>query len=393
MIYNIVMEKLYSTGEFAKIAGVTIRTIRYYDKIGLLKPAKVLNNGYRQYCNNDLIILQKIVSLKQLGFSLEEIYPLIQDNDKNSFKKSIQLQISLLDQKIQKLNALKESLKSTKKLLNKKEIPWDKIIELINLSSIEDKIIEHYMNTNNLDTRISFHDTFSVNKNDWFSWIFEQIDFSTVYRLLEIGCGNGKLWENNHYNLRNREIFLSDNSAGMVEETKQRLGDDYNYLIIDCNDIPFKSNYFDNIIANHVLFYLNDLDRGLQEITRVLKSSGTFYCSTYSKLHMKEITEIVKQFDNRISLSIDFLPDHFGLENGKEILSKYFSFVELKKYDDYLLVNEAQPLIDYILSCHGNQNEYLSNRLKEFKHYITDLINKQNGIKITKDCGLFICTK
>ena len=124
----------------------------------------------------------------------------------------------------------------TKKLLNKEEIPWDKIIELINLSSIEDKIIEHYMNTNNLDTRISFHDTFSVNKNDWFSWIFEQIDFSTVYRLLEIGCGNGKLWENNHYNLRNREIFLSDNSAGMVEETKQRLGDDYNYLIIDCNE-------------------------------------------------------------------------------------------------------------------------------------------------------------
>lgn len=387
------MEKLYSTGEFAKIAGVTIRTIRYYDKIGLLKPTKVLNNGYRRYCNNDLITLQKIVSLKQLGFSLEEIYPLIQDNDKNSFKKSIQLQISLLDQKIQKLNALKESLKSTKKLLNKEEIPWDKIIELINLSSIEDKIIEHYMNTNNLDTRISFHDTFSVNKNDWFSWIFEQIDFSTVYRLLEIGCGNGKLWENNHYNLRNREIFLSDNSAGMIEETKQRLGDDYNYLIIDCNDIPFKSNYFDNIIANHVLFYLNDLNRGLQEITRVLKSDGTFYCSTYSKLHMKEITEIVKQFDNRISLSINFLPDHFGLENGKEILSKYFSFVELKKYDDYLLVNEAQPLIDYILSCHGNQNEYLSNRLKEFKHYINDLINKQNGIKITKDCGLFICTK
>ena len=109
------MEKLYSTGEFAKIAGVTIRTIRYYDKIGLLKPTKVLNNGYRRYCNNDLITLQKIVSLKQLGFSLEEIYPLIQDNDKNSFKKSIQLQISLLDQKIQKLNALKESLKSTKK--------------------------------------------------------------------------------------------------------------------------------------------------------------------------------------------------------------------------------------------------------------------------------------
>ena len=62
------------------MAGVTLRTIRYYDKIGLLKPSHILDNGYRQYCNKDLITLQKILALKELGFSLEEIYPLIIDN-------------------------------------------------------------------------------------------------------------------------------------------------------------------------------------------------------------------------------------------------------------------------------------------------------------------------
>ena len=40
---------------------------------------------------------------------------------------------------------------------------------------------------------------------------------------LEIGCGNGKLWENNTYNLRNREIFLSDISEGMLEDTRKNL--------------------------------------------------------------------------------------------------------------------------------------------------------------------------
>ena len=55
------------------MAGVTLRTIRYYDKIGLLKPSHILDNGYRQYCNKDLITLQKILALKELGFSLEEI--------------------------------------------------------------------------------------------------------------------------------------------------------------------------------------------------------------------------------------------------------------------------------------------------------------------------------
>ena len=351
------MEKLYSTGEFAKLAGVTIRTIRYYDKIGLLKPTMILENGYRRYCNQDLITLQKILCLKELGFSLEEIYPLIE------------------------------------RLISKNNIAWDKILELIKLSAIDENIVENYMNAKNLKTRIKLHDLFSTNPQGWFPWLFEQIDFSTVYRLLEIGCGNGKLWENNHYNLRNREIFLSDNSEGMIEEVKEKLGNDYNYLVIDCHNIPFKNNYFDTIIANHVLFYLKDLDLGLSQISRVLKSRGTFYCTTYSKKHMQEIDEIAKNFDKRISLSDEPLSDYFGLENGHEILSKYFNYIELRKYEDSLMITQAQPLIDYILSCHGNQNDVLVNRMNEFKKYIEDLIKKSNGIKITKDSGLFICTK
>ena len=55
------------------MAGVTLRTIRYYDKIGLLKPSHILDNGYRQYCNKDLITLQKILALKELGFSNNDI--------------------------------------------------------------------------------------------------------------------------------------------------------------------------------------------------------------------------------------------------------------------------------------------------------------------------------
>ena len=166
------MEKLYSTGEFAKLAGVTIRTIRYYDKIGLLKPTMILENGYRRYCNQDLITLQKILCLKELGFSLEEIYPLIQDNDQDSFLRSIQLQTNLIDQKIKHLNNLKDSLKATERLISKNNIAWDKIIELIKLSAIDENIVENYMNAKNLKTRIKLHDLFSTNPQGWFPWLF-----------------------------------------------------------------------------------------------------------------------------------------------------------------------------------------------------------------------------
>ena len=67
------MAHYYTTGEFARMAHVTIRTIRYYDKKGLLKPSFVNESGYRMYSDEDFLRLQKILSLKYLGFSLKEI--------------------------------------------------------------------------------------------------------------------------------------------------------------------------------------------------------------------------------------------------------------------------------------------------------------------------------
>ncbi|MGO5054879.1 MerR family transcriptional regulator [Holdemanella porci] len=376
----------YKTGQFAKLANVSERTIRYYDKIGLLKPSFVMENGYRQYSDLDLLKLQKILSLKHLGFSIEEIFPMVMDN--TNLKESFELQIDLIEDKINHLQSLKDALKRASQT---PDLSWNMILSLVQLSNEETNIIEQYKNAKNLNDRISLHEKYSTNKQGWFNWLFNQIDFSRVNRLLELGCGNGKLWQENRIDLRNREIFLSDISEGMVEEVRNKLGSDFNCIVADAEKIPFKDSYFDSIIANHVLFYLNDLNLGLKEIDRVLKSDGIFYCSTYGKNHMKEITEIVQNFDSRINLSNRSLYDIFGLENGEDILSKYFSNIQRMDYQDSLEITKSKPLIDYIMSCHGNQNEILGPRLNEFKEYIEKLFENNGKIVVTKQAGLFIC--
>lgn len=378
----------YKTGQFAKLANVSERTIRYYDKIGLLKPSFVMENGYRQYSDLDLLKLQKILSLKHLGFSIEEIFPMVMDN--TNLKESFDLQIDLIEDKISHLQSLKDALKRASQT---PDLSWNMILSLVQLSNEETNIIEQYKNAKNLNDRISLHEKYSTNKQGWFNWLFNQIDFSKVNRLLELGCGNGKLWQENRIDLRNREIFLSDISEGMVEEVRNKLGSDFNCIVADVEKIPFKDSYFDSIIANHVLFYLNDLNLGLKEIDRVLKSDGILYCSTYGKNHMKEITEIVQNFDSRISLSNHSLYDIFGLENGEDILSKYFSNIQRMDYQDSLAITESKPLIDYIMSCHGNQNEILGPRINEFKEYIEELLENNGKIVVTKEAGLFVCRK
>lgn len=60
-------------GELAKKTGVSVRTLHYYDEIGLLEPSCHTEAGYRLYTTSDIVRLQQIKSLQQLGFSLEEI--------------------------------------------------------------------------------------------------------------------------------------------------------------------------------------------------------------------------------------------------------------------------------------------------------------------------------
>ncbi|WP_295566340.1 methyltransferase domain-containing protein [uncultured Holdemanella sp.] len=374
----------YKTGQFAKLANVSERTIRYYDKIGLLKPSFVMENGYRQYSDLDLLKLQKILSLKHLGFRIEEIFPMVMDN--TNLKESFDLQMHLIDDKISHLQSLKDALKRASQ---SKDLSWNMILSLVQLSNEETTIIEQYKNTKNLNDRILLHEKYSTNKQGWFSWLFEKIDFSRINRLLELGCGNGKLWQENKMDLRNREIFLSDISDGMIDEVRNKLGSDFNCIVANAEKIPFKDAYFDAILANHVLFYLNDLNLGLKEVSRVLKCDGIFYCSTYGKEHMKEITEIVQNFDARINLSNHSLYDIFGLENGEAILKHYFSNVERMDYQDSLEITESKPLIDYIMSCHGNQNEILGPRLFEFKEYIESILKNKGKIVVTKQAGMF----
>ena len=69
---------MYRIGLFSKISKVTIKTLRYYDEVNLLKPEYIdQENGYRYYTTNQLFDLHKIVALRQIGFSIDEVISIL----------------------------------------------------------------------------------------------------------------------------------------------------------------------------------------------------------------------------------------------------------------------------------------------------------------------------
>ncbi len=105
----------------------------------------------------------------------------------------------------------------------------------------------------------------------------------------------------------------------------------------------------------------------------------------------RRITQLIKDFDERITLSDHKLYDVFGLENGEEQLKKVFSQVKEVDYKDELLVDQPEPLISYILSCHGNQHEYLNHRYLEFKDFVRKKMAAGRRDQDHKICRIFIC--
>ena len=63
----------YSIRDLSKMAGISTRTLRYYDEIDILKPAKISDSGYRVYSDNEIDILQQILFYKELGLDLKTI--------------------------------------------------------------------------------------------------------------------------------------------------------------------------------------------------------------------------------------------------------------------------------------------------------------------------------
>src|SRR3990167_10737481 len=71
----------YTVNKLAKLSGVSVRTLHFYDEIGLLKPAYYGDNNYRYYEEEQLLMLQQILFFREIGFSLNDIQRILSSND------------------------------------------------------------------------------------------------------------------------------------------------------------------------------------------------------------------------------------------------------------------------------------------------------------------------
>jgi SAM-dependent methyltransferase len=239
-------------------------------------------------------------------------------------------------------------------------------------------IEEQYRTTSNLRARIALHTRFSTNPGSWARFVFDGYDFGPRADVLEVGCGDAMIWRENVDRVPIGWVLtVTDLSAGMVEAARAALGERADYSVADVEALPFDDASFDAVIANHMLFHVDDRRRALGEIRRVLRDGGAFAATTVGANHLRELRELAPPSDGQWAKT----RGRFPIETVPEELAPYFARVEIERYPDALAVTELEPLLDFLRS----RGDVSDDELDRARVHVERAIARDGAFHVTKD--------
>lgn len=138
---------LFQAREFAKLAGVTVRTLHHYDRLGLLKPSRYTEAGYRLYGERDFARLQQIVMLKFIGLSLKEIKELLNKRELD-LQMTLRLQREVVEARRRHLDTVIQAIERAEQAIGASDEPdWEtfkQIVEVINMQNDMEWMKKYY---------------------------------------------------------------------------------------------------------------------------------------------------------------------------------------------------------------------------------------------------------
>ncbi len=255
------------------------------------------------------------------------------------------------------------------------------------------QIKEQYASSKNLESRMSIYQ-YSIDAKTFSEWLAEQITPNHNVKILELGCGTGDLWKELKSSFHNCEILLSDFSEGMLQKSKENLGENaFSYEIIDFHNIPYPDKTFDIIISNHNLYHALDLNKVLSEISRVMKDDGVFYSTTNSVEHLASLRELINITDDSL-WPTSVLASVFGAETGIEILSNYFQYTDRRYYQNELQIKDFAPIVNYFMSVRDERvHQIIKQSANKIQDKFENEIRQHGHYRVKTKASLFICRK
>lgn len=391
------MKYAYTAGQLAEMAGVSSRTVRYYDEKGLLKPIAHSEGGYRLYDNDSLLQLQKIRMLQFAGLSLEEIGHIVARQKGANVSDILWGRKLLMMQQRDQLNRMISSLDnviSACKDIKDETDNMQKAFEILKLTNMEMPF----------DDRFHLYEAYSENQKEWHPWVFEQMELFPGARVLDMGSGHGMVWLRNWTMIpENTTITVVDKLSSGVnflerfyQENKRFLQKNVRFVFLRQDlekDFIFYEKY-DRIVANHLWKFITDVELLMEKAKNALCKDGILI-STLSSFGVMERMNVLFQ---KLALPMDF-SDVIRQETDErnqieKRLAVFFPIIEEETFESKLVgIDDAKILIQYVENKFSNEYAANSSVWKECSQKLNQYFAECGAIKISNFTSLYKCRK
>lgn len=382
------MSEKMTSGEIAKKAGVSQKAVRLYDEKGLLKPSGYSEGSYRLYDKEALNVLEKILALKKVGFSLEEIRDRLNSPDEQDIELVLREQVRLMEEKQYQIS---KSIKAINGILERNvgNLDWDNAAEIIRLINIDQNADERHWDALK-HTGVEM---------DWYVRLFRSLNLKKNSKVLDLGCGYSKLWRNNWKEIEVGTKIVgydlhgtwADDFVEYISEHKNELAKDvemnvkfYDVETEEAWDQIHLEGKYNYIIAHYIGGVLKDKERFFNRVSQVLCDDGMF---SFNGAYVKDWNGWLKNILDELGCEGCFLEDLTNQEIMQRdeliaLLSKYFGKVESVLLPNSWHYNDAEDLFLKLLSVYPQQEKILRKSEKELIEFFSEKIAKEGEIVV-----------
>ena len=392
------MDRKMTSGEIAKKAGVSQKAVRLYDEKGLLKPTGYSEGNYRLYDQGALEILEKIVALKQIGFSLEEIRDNLTNGDAGDIKEALKIQLQIMKDKLYQTEMVIDAITRT---LDRKgdDLDWDDVADIVRNVSVDQRADRNHFEWVK----------HQVEGEDWYVRIFKSVEPVKDAKILDLGCGYAKIWRNSWENIpQGSKIFAydvhgswADDFADYLEQNRKDLpsGVDIDLNFMDIEDAATwdkisENEKYDRIIAHYLSYELKDPESMVASAAKVLSPDGFF------SINGPDVTTWDLFFKNAMSeagIEANFIDEKIAEHLAErdayiEMVGKYFTKIDTIELHSSFRFDEADDILEFLKRRYEVQSKFFSANEKKIKDYFAGRIAKYGEIIITTDSHFLHCS-
>lgn len=388
------MNKYYTIGQLAKLAGISAKTLRVYERKGLLLPERNEENDYRIYGEESVKTLEKIQLMKYLDFSLDQIADFLQLYENIKRENMLLEQKRLLEKKREQLNTVIAHVERAIQECKGEEQDADSFLKALG-------IIVKNQRADELVRRLKQH---ADEPRGWSKFIFDKARLKVGMRVLDAGAGWGNLWRYNqedlpwqlHVTCVDKHNTHMDAFCNYINKQKSegKLAEyEFTFLWDDLETMSINGPY-ERIFFNHVVSHISDRNSLYHKLSGALSKDGVFICTWGGLLFYEKIQPLLHKFlteEEYAELEKLYRRHRTQIEDRENELYAVFSMVQKHAYVITLHFETAEEFMEYIQQVCRPVREGLEIRRHDLLAFLEQFKNEQGQFTFERDTYLYCC--